>query len=985
MNTSRLLTRCAPLSLAVALAAGSPVYAQTTGEAGAQVQEEAPIPDDPAPDEIVVTGTLIQGTAETAALPVDVISADEIAKQGSPSVVELLKRLPVSNGVLGDTNQFDARAQGSAGASTVNLRGLGPGRTLVLLNGRRLVQAPLGIPAVDISLLPVAALGRLEVLKDGAAATYGSDAIGGVVNFITNSRLNGLVLAADYNYIEGSNGDYSASATYGRDTGEGLRLLASFGYRHRSALPVIERDFTTAFSYAQNPQGGFTLGGNPSVFIPFRTAPTAGLQLDRGCEPLGGTAVLSAGSTRCAGNYTQFDNLVDVENRYVGYLEAGLELGGRTELTMSALIGYGDQTQTTSPSYVLLNAPSRLANPIGAQFFVPANNPGLAAYRAANPDQFPGGATNALLPVGAFRVALLGGNPLTLEDRVRGGQPGALGIEGQTESARFSGELRHELSDALNVDLGVTYHRYGLKRRQLDTVVDRLQLSLRGLGGETCNVAANTPGQNGCLFFNPFSNAIQSNPITGQVNPGFNPALANSPEVLRYVLQPSGTRLVNELLVADAVLSGEAGFSLGGGPVGFALGAQYRDEKSSARFNFFNNAAFTPCPSNGAFNATTCTNNVGALGFLGTSNDYETSGDVYALFGELQLPFSERVNLQLAARYENYGGQIGSTFDPQARLRVELTDFLSLRGGIGTTFRGPPITFIQPNDVVTSLQFIGGSFRRVDVGDNPALTPESATTYSAGIVLDGGGFSATLDYFRYDLDDQIVAEPVSGLLNTVFGANAVAGSLANCANPLASRFSFGSGACTTGTTRLSDVTSIFTQLVNGPKLRTSGLDLLAQYEFDLGGDRSFTVGGNATYVFEYKQGDLSIGDLVVSPGFEAVDKLNFQTTAFPLPKKKGQLFAELDFDRHNLRVTGNYIDDYTDQRFLEGELGYRIGRFTPLDIAYRVELGDDLIVSAAALNVLDEDPPFARLDLNYDPFTASPLGRQLKIGLSKRF
>ena len=181
------------------------------------------------------------------------------------------------------------------------------------------------------------------------------------------------------------------------------------------------------------------------------------------------------------------------------------------------------------------------------------------------------------------------------------------------------------------------------------------------------------------------------------------------------------------------------------------------------------------------------------------------------------------------------------------------------------------------------------------------------------------------------------------------------------------------------------MTRISTNLVKAPNLRNSGIDLHAQYEFGLGGDNSFTFGSNATYIFEYKQGDLSIGDVVVAPGFEAVDKLNFQTTAFPLPKKKGQLFAELDFDRHNLRVTQNYIDDYIDQRFVEGDLGYRIGKFTPLDVAYRVELGDDLIVTAAALNVLDEDPPFARLDLNYDPFTASPLGRQLKVGVSKKF
>ncbi len=92
--------------------------------------------------DVVITGSLIAGTPENAALPVDVISSEELAKQGSPTTVELLKGLSVSNGVLGDTNQFDARAQGSEGSGSVNLRGLGPTRTLVLMNGRRLPTNP---------------------------------------------------------------------------------------------------------------------------------------------------------------------------------------------------------------------------------------------------------------------------------------------------------------------------------------------------------------------------------------------------------------------------------------------------------------------------------------------------------------------------------------------------------------------------------------------------------------------------------------------------------------------------------------------------------------------------------------------------------------------------------------------------------------------------------------------------------------------------
>ena len=98
-----------------------------------------PITEEQTGREIVVTGTLIRGSSEQAPVPIDVISSEELAKQGSPSVIDLLKNLPTSNGIIGDANQFDARAQGNEGVASVNLRGLGPQRTLVLLNGKRIV------------------------------------------------------------------------------------------------------------------------------------------------------------------------------------------------------------------------------------------------------------------------------------------------------------------------------------------------------------------------------------------------------------------------------------------------------------------------------------------------------------------------------------------------------------------------------------------------------------------------------------------------------------------------------------------------------------------------------------------------------------------------------------------------------------------------------------------------------------------------------
>lgn len=112
----------------------------------------------------------------------------------------------------------------------------------MLFNGRRLPTSPQAISSVDINLLPTAAIGRVEVLKDGAAATYGSDAIGGVVNFITRTDLQGFELNANYQGISGSPGDYEGSIAYGY-RGDSARLLLTAGYRHRSEMSVKERDW----------------------------------------------------------------------------------------------------------------------------------------------------------------------------------------------------------------------------------------------------------------------------------------------------------------------------------------------------------------------------------------------------------------------------------------------------------------------------------------------------------------------------------------------------------------------------------------------------------------------------------------------------------------------------------------------------------------------------------------------------------------------
>ncbi|OYW21782.1 TonB-dependent receptor domain-containing protein [Sphingomonas sp. 32-62-10] len=1006
MLKTKLLAACA--FSALALGTAMPASAQAVLPQDDQAEASSP--------DIVVTGSLIRGAREDGAIPIDVIGADELSRQGSPSGLDLLKNLPTSNGIIGDANQFDARAQGSEGVASVNLRGLGPQRTLVLLNGKRIVSAGTGVPVVDINLIPQGSIGRIEILKDGAAATYGSDAIAGVVNFITRSDQEGFQAQGDYRYVRGSSGDYTGTVSYGH-TQDGFQMFASFGYQHRSELRTTDRDFTVQ-PYQNNPQGGFSGGGSPGNF---GFGGTPNFVRDLGCEALGGFRSLPGSTTdRCFTNFGQFDNLVEPEDRYQAYIETKIDLASNVSFKATALYGSSSTRITTSPSYLPTLPPSANAASGGAGLFIiPTYAPALRDYcslfGAAS-----GCVTVAGQPVAPaiafpvlFRPFMLGGNPLFTQP---GNDRNSAFSQRQSQSVRFTAEFDWEISSDLNLDTGFTYSEYERGIEGTDTFGDLFQNALAGFGGPNCAFAtpasraglnatqiAALAGTGGCNFFNPFSTAVLRNPVTGQTNSnfagtrnptGFNLApgagLINDLATIDNFFRDTRSDTTTRLFVGDIVLSGQSGIELPGGPLSFAIGGQYRSNSFRVRQAADNNLAINPCPGSPLNPAATCNPQTGALGFLGTNFNRSANSGVYAVFGELQAPVTDTLNLQFSARFENYGGQIGSTFNPQGRARWQVTPWLAIRGGAGTTFRGPPAE--SQLGQVTSLQVIGTSFRAIDIRGNPNLEPETALTYGGGIVLNAGPFSGSIDYFRYDLNGPAEAEPVSGIVNALFGASGTA----NCANPafaaLRSRFTFTGAGCGIG-----NVQRLTTNIVNSADVSTSGIDFQGQVKFDVSTIKML-LGVNGTYIINYKTQDITVEGVVVQPAFDGVGQLNFQTSAYPLPQIKGNVFLQADVGRHNVRLQYNYIDGYTDQRgaaifgpnpgALAGASvtgGKNIGAFDTLDFTYRVNLPTNTVITLSAQNILNKQPPFARLDFNYDPFTASPLGFNARFGITQRF
>lgn len=1019
MSKQRYLVACAfsVLACGIVAPAAAQVGGNTTPTQAELPADQGDVVTTPAGPDIIVTGSLIRGSREDGAAPVDVISGDELAKQGAPSVVDLLKNLPTSNGVIGDANQFDSRSQGNEGVASVNLRGLGPQRTLVLLNGRRIVPIGGGIPIVDVNLIPTGAIGRVEVLKDGAAATYGSDAIAGVVNFITRTDQEGFIASGDYRYIRGSQGDYGGAVSYGH-VGNGFRMLASFGYQHRSELRTTDRDFVVQ-PYANNPQGGYTGGGNPGNF---GFGGTANFVRDLGCTGLGGFRSLPGSTTdRCFDNYGQFGNLVEPEDRYQAYLDFSADLTDKLKFTATALYGHSSTRITTSPTYLPTLPPSANAASGGAGLFIiPTYSPALRDYC-----QLYGAASGCVQANGIplapaiafpvlFRPALLGGNPVFAQ--IPGNDRGSAFSKRESDSIRFTGELRYRVTSDIDLTASGTYSQYYRDSEGTDTFGDLLQNALAGFGGPNCAYASTASraglgaaqlaalaGTNGCTFFNPFSTAVPANGATKVANPNYagtrNPAgfnltpgagLINDIATIDNFFQTPRVSYDTKLYVGELVLSGKTGIRLPGGDLAFAIGAQYRRNDYTVVYNATSNLAQNPCPGSPLNPNAVCTPQTGALGFLGTNRNNAVSGDVKALFGELQVPIFDALNLQLSARYEDYGGNVGSTFNPQARARFQVTPWLALRGGAGSTFRGPPAQQLSGN--LTALQIIGSSFRAVDINGNPSLQPEKADTYSGGVIVQTGGFFASLDYFKYKLKGPIEGEPIQGIVSALFGASGTQ----NCNNPayagLVSRFTFSGGVCSIG-----GVQRLRTNVFNSANVTTSGLDLQVSLRGDVG-PGAITVGANATYVIDYKTKDITVEGIVVQPAFDAVGLLNYQTTAYPLPEIKGNWYAQADYGIASLRLQFNYIDGYTDQRgaaifgpntgALAGAsvtAGKNIDAYKTMDATFRLALKTGTTLSISALNIFDRDPPFARLDQNYDPFTGSPLGFTLKGALTQKF
>lgn len=993
MARTDLRSHCAWVALAVT-SIGLAGLAAPAAAQDADTTDENETTSEQANTGIVVTGSFIRGSRTDGAMPVDVFTADELNKQGISSPLEFIKQLPSVGATLGDSNQYSTQSQGFQGNGSLNLRGLGPTRTLVLFNGRRTILAP-GDGFADTNLIPIFALQNIEVLKDGAAATYGSDAIAGVANFTTMRDFNGVILQGDFDAIRGSDGNWTTSILAGKTFGA-LNIMAGFGWQKRSTLPNFSRDFSRT-TYAQNPSGWSVLG-TPGLFGATylnNGVPATSLVKDggnAGCTAIGGVNDVTGALPICRFSFIPWNNIIEEEDRYQGYVQADIDLSDRTKMHIELLYARTDLNSLGySPSFPPTQGPrgSGSAN----AFTVSPLNPGVPAFLAQN-GLAPSTAARPLAAITAVLWRPFGwlGNAA---DPDRGSGKGSA----NNEAYRASAAIDHEFSDTFRAQFAATWWRSERRTAVPDMIGSRLQNALNGFGGPNCNRALNQPGQNGCQWFNPFLNAAQPISIQGLTNPNFVPGAQNSVDLINHIHVRNGTFQVEEQFVFDAIFSGETSIDLGGGPIAYAFGAQHRDNKWSSRpINRESDLNVNPCFVEGDRSCVgTPLEGVGPFIFLGGTRPENQQQSVNALFAEVRVPFSERFEITGAARFEDYGGSVGSTFNPKGTIRWEPTDWLVLRGSVGTTFRAPLANQVARNQVTTlaGIQAAANNFKSVDIFGNPTdLGPETAFTYNLGAIISSGGFTISADYWSITVSDRVTTTPAQAIASTVV-ANANA--LANCGSVLANLVTF-QGGCVQGVTRGIDISRVRTDWVNGPDISTAGIDVALDYRTGfLGGD--LTIGVQGSFVLDYSFEDFVFRGILVQPGYQARGFTNYFRDPLTISPFRGNGWINYNINRLNARYQVRYVAGVDDDRcigidpcfvtnFGPTNFGREVGSFTQHDLHFQYDLPFDAVkmqLQFSVENIADADPPAARLEPSYDPFIGNPFGRVFRFGTRVQF
>jgi len=677
------------------------------------------VPPDVLP-RVEVTGSAIRRVQSETALPVQTISRAEIEKTGVTTAAELMGRVSANSNGLTDGASINVGGD-QRGFNSANLRGIGTSSTLVLLNGRRMANfaSPGDDSGVDLNNIPAAALERVEVLLDGASALYGTDAIGGVINFITRKDFQGLEANV---YVgttdEGGAGKRTASISAGKGVLErdGYNVFAVADFQRTNPLSTSQRSFIPGLQVEQRlghllsgytspanirltsaqrdhlQEIGFTINGQPitnrliNLSVP-GCAPPANVYLPDG----------TGGVDACTYNYMGDTELYPKSEKASLLSRAVIKLGGSHQAYAEVALSRSKTDYTGSSA--------RVTGYIDYSRVPQLAETGLGQLD----DDFPG----------------------ELELRMRLNEAGQRTSTLTSEGVRFVAGVTGTVG---GWDYDAAYNH------SVNTVKDR--------------------DTHGYVLYNELLEGIAD----GRINP-FGPsspegqALIDSIQVDDVVRHARGTLDALDFKFSRALMP------MAGGELAVAIGGEARREKNK----------FTP---SALLLSDNINNDAAPEGGRATSD----SRDVEALYGEVLVPFAKQWEAQLSARYDHYEN-VGGAASPKIGLTYRPSAALLLRGSAGRGFRAPSMTELYRPTVYSSTATLPDPVYCATVDNNYSdcadnwdtrrysnenLKPERSRQFSLGAVFAAGKHvSASVDYWnikRTDLISEIGDDIILGNL-----------------------------------------------------------------------------------------------------------------------------------------------------------------------------------------------------------------------------
>lgn len=885
-------------------------------------------------EKIEVTGSSIKRVAKEGALPVTVLSKDDITRTGATTTEQLLSTLTATSTAGGTTS---AQGVGAAtyGEATVSLRGLGSNRTLVLLDGRRLsaYATPSDGSSVDVNSIPLAAVERVEILKDGASGVYGSDAIAGVINFILKKDYRGFEATGYFGTPTRNSAGQTTKGSFvlgfGDLSSDKFNLMISGDAEQDKAVYGRDRDFAknswddNTFDYSATPSGRIQMGWQ--VGVPYNQQVLKELP-----SPLAPDNCTANGSTwnpvegTCRFNSAPYAAQIPDMKRANLIGNFHYQITPDHQLYAQAVYGHSEvdtKAQASPHSSLFWNTdtafqklgvePALLIQP-GTPYYPGA---ALAAYDAAHGTHY-----NGQLVTTSYRAFEGGGRD----------------HKDTSDQGRFILGVKGSFGDW---DYDTAYN-YTSAEFEEDT--------LSGYQSQTAlatflNVTAPAAGH----YWNPWG--MQTDPYIAQ-----GVAATDYNGMMLKSTMTTGT--------FDAKVSNSSILALPAGDLAMAVGMNLRhehlDEKSSA-----------------------AAQGGDVSGYGSPIMPFENSRNISAVFAEFNAPIVKNLEATLAVREDHYGGSAGDSTNPKISLRWSPSNSFLVRASYGKGFRAPSLVELY------SPQLLGNSSNIVDpgnpgaakaqygqlLGGNPNLKPETSEQASVGLVIaPTANFSASVDFYKIRIAKTIGTLDIGFVLTEAQKGNPLYTGLVHRAP---------NGA----------LVSVDTINENIGTTDTSGLDIDLKWRSQRlpFGRISAELAGTYVSKYDVTLPDGSVQGTVGRLTDDNGNVLNALSAGGLIQRWKHDLTVSLDSGDWNTSLTQNFQSSYRDATDNNGNFN-TVGAFSTWDAQTTYSGVKNLRVTLGLKNMFDRNPPTVSatgiyFQTGYDPSYYDVRGRVAYVQANYKF